>query len=222
MTPILTSAVLLLAFHSVGRADESFEKVGVYLERTVEDQDSEMRFEATGGDDGLATLKVVAPDGRTVIDFKAPDSKLGMRQVSLETPEPKNNGALQADFPEGVYRFTGSTVGGVKLQSEAKLSHRLPDATSFVHPRPDEKNLPVTGLQVRWSPVKNLAVWLVVIEHEATGSEFKVNLPATTTAFAVPDGFLAAGTKYKLAIGAVAKGGNTTFIETAFTTAAHK
>jgi hypothetical protein len=222
MTPIVTSAVLLIAFHSVGRADEKFGKVGVYLERTVEDQDSEVRFEVTGGDVGLATLRVVAPDGRTVIDFKAPDSKLGMRQVSLETPEPKNNGALQADFPEGAYRFTGSTVGGVKLQGEAKLSHSLPDATSFVHPRPDEKNLPVTGLQVRWSPVKNLAVWLVVIEHEATGSEFKVHLPATTTAVGVPDGFLAAGTKYKLAIGAVAKGGNTTFIETAFTTAAHK
>src|SRR5258708_4914134 len=78
MTPIVTSAVLLIAFHSVGRADEKFGKVGVYLERTVEDQDSEVRFEVTGGDVGLATLRVVAPDGRTVIDFKAPDSKLGM------------------------------------------------------------------------------------------------------------------------------------------------
>src|SRR6266852_7775247 len=120
MMPILTSAVLLLAFHSVGRADEKFEKVGVYLERTVEDQDSEVRFEAMGGNDGLATLKVVAPDGRTVIDFKAPDSKVGMRQVTLETPEPKNTGTLQADFPEGAYRFSGTTVKGGSLQGEAR------------------------------------------------------------------------------------------------------
>ncbi len=220
--PIVASTVLLLTVHDAARADGRFEKVGVYLEQTVEDEDFEVRFEAIAGDEGLAALKVVAPDGRTVIDFTAPDSKLGMRQVTLETPEPKNNGTLQADFPAGSYRFTGRTVAGVTLQGEAKLSHRLPEASSFVHPRPDEKNVPVTGLQLRWSPVKNLAVWLLVIEHEASGSEFKVNLPATTTAFAVPDGFLAAATKYKLAIGAVAKDGNTTFIETAFTTAPHK
>ena len=219
---IMTSAVLLLALHSVARADENFEKVGVYLEQTVEDHDVEVRFEATGGDDGLATLSVVAPDGRTVVDFKAPESKLGIRQVNLETPEPKNNGTLKADFPEGAYRFSGSTVDGLKLHGQAKLTHRLPDATSFVHPRPGEKHLPVTGLEVQWRPVKNLRAWLVVIEDEASGSEFRVTLPVTTTAFAVPDGFLAAGTKYTLAIGAVTNEGNTTFIETAFSTAPQK
>jgi hypothetical protein len=223
MTPIVTAAVLALASHGVAHADGKFAKLGVYLEQTVEDEDSEVRFEAIGGDEGLASLQVVAPDGRTVVDFKAPDSKLGIRQVSLETPEPKkSDGRLQKDFPEGTYRFTGSTVSGAKLQGEARLSYGLPEPTSFVRPRPGEKDLPATGLQVRWSPVKNLALWQVVIEHEATGRSFKVNLPASVTAVAVPDGFLAAGTKYTLAVGAVAKDGNTTFVETTFTTAGRK
>jgi hypothetical protein len=98
----------------------------------------------------------------------------------------------------------------------------MPEATSLARPRPGEKDVPATGLQVRWSPVKAVSLWQVVIEHEATGRSFKVNLPASTTAVAVPDGFLAAGTKYTLAVGTVAKDGNTTFVETTFTTAARK
>jgi hypothetical protein len=219
MIPVLVSAVLLVASHGVGRADETFEKVAVTLEQTVQDEDSEIRFDAVGRGSGLAALKVVAPDGRTVIDFRAPDSKLGLRQISLESPEPKNNGALQTDFPEGAYRFTGKSVTGVTLQGEARLSHKLPDATSLVRPKPDEKNVPVAGLQIRWSPVKNLAAWIVLVEHEATGRELRVNLPATATALVVPDGFLVPGTEYKLAIGAVAKEGNKSFVETNFTTA---
>src|SRR6266852_8237821 len=175
---IVASAALLLALPGIGAAADKFEKLGVYFEQTIEDHDAELMFEAIGGNDGLATLKVVAPDGRTVIDFKAPDSKVGMRQVTLETPEPKNTGTLQADFPEGAYRFSGTTVKGGSLQGEARLSHKLPEASSFVHPKPEEKNLPVTGLRVRWSPVKDVARWLVVIEHEASGTEFRMHLPA--------------------------------------------
>ena len=49
--------------------DGRFEKLSVYLERNVQD-DAEIRFEATGGEDGLAALKVLAE--RTVIDFRSP------------------------------------------------------------------------------------------------------------------------------------------------------
>jgi hypothetical protein len=150
---------------------------------------------------------------------------LGIRQLSLETPEPKSKEAIQADFPEGAYRFTGTGTDGVTLHGEAKLSHRFPNPTSFVHPRPDEKNVPVTGLhtlQVRWSPVQNVAACLVIIEQERTGREIRANLPGTATSFAVPDGFLASDTEYKLSIGTVSKEGNRSFVETTFTTAGKK
>jgi hypothetical protein len=219
---LVPAAVLLLAVPNLAHGEDRFEHTAVYLEQTVQDADAEVKFEVIGGNAGLATLRVAAPDGRIVVDFKAPDSKLGLRHVTLESPEPKNDGTLQADFPAGLYRFTGTTVSGATLQGEAALSHAFPGPTSFLHPRAEERNLPSTGLQVKWSPVKDLAATIMVIEQEKTGREIRVNLPGTATAFAVPDGFLLPGTAYKLAIGTVSKEGNRSVIETEFTTAAKR
>jgi len=220
---ILTAAVLLwLVFPGLAQADEKFEHVAIRFEQNATDQDAEIVFEATSGAVGLATLKVVAPDGRTLIDFKAPDSKLGLRHFSFESPEPKNDGRVQADFPPGEYTFTGSTVSGIKLRSKAVLSHRLPSAVSFVRPRPGQKDVPVKGLQINWSPVKNPAAYVIVIEQEETDRKIEAKLSGTATSFAVPDGFIAPDTEYKLAIGSVMQDGNTSFVESAFTTAAKK
>jgi uncharacterized membrane protein YkoI len=219
-TTAFSAAIGLCITYGLVQADEKFEKVRVYFEQNVRDQDAEVKFEATGGDAGLVTLEVTAPDGRTVIDFKASDSKLGIRHLVFESPEPKNDGRVQVDFPAGVYTFTGSTTSGAKLQGPATLSHNLPAPTSFVRPRPDEKNVPVNGLKISWSAVKNLSATVVIIEQEKSGRELRVNLPGDATAFAVPHDFLNPGMEYKLSVGTVSKEGNASFTETAFTTLA--
>jgi hypothetical protein len=217
---ILMAAVLLAACSGAARADEKLEVATVSLEQTMQDADIEMKFDAIAGEGGLATLKVVAPDGRTVIDLTAPDSKLGMRHLTFESPEPKKaDGKLQADFPEGTYKFTANTVDGKKLQGDAALSHKFPEATSLVRPRPDEENVPVTGLQIRWKPVKDVSGLVFVLEQEATGREIHAELPAAVTSFTVPDGFMTPGTEYKVSIGTVSKLGNKSVFETSFTTA---
>ena len=218
----LPAAVLLLATQGPVWAAGKFESVSVYLEQTVEDEDSEIAFDAISGKDGLTALKVVAPDGRTVIDYKAVDSKLGVRHLTVESPEPKNDGSLKADFPAGIYRFTGTVTTGATLQGEASLSHKFPDTAHLLRPRPDEKNVPASGLQIKWNAVKDAAAFLVVIEHEKTGREIKANLPGTATGFTVSDGFLAPGLEYKLAVGTVAKDGNRSITETTFSTATKK
>jgi len=223
MKRTLLSAVALLAiWHGPTWAAGGFESVSVYLEQTIEDEDSELTFEAITGTAGLATLKVVAPDGRTVVDYKAADSKLGIRHLTLESPEPKNDGSLKADFPTAVYKFTGTATTGAALQGEATLSHKFPDAAHLVRPRPEEKNVPITGMQVKWNAVKDATAIILVIEHEKTGREVKANLPGSATSFTVSDGVLSPGLEYKLAIGTVAKDGNRSFTEMAFTTAARK
>lgn len=200
-------------------AQEKFEKAKVYFEQNVQDKDVEVKFEATGGSAGLAAMKVVAPDGRTVVDFKSPDSKFGIRHLVLESPEPKNDGQIQKDFPAGVYKFSGTLVGGVALQGEATLSHKLPTPTSFIRPKPDEKNVPIKGLKASWAAVKDLRAVVVVIEQDSLGQEIKVTLPGNATTFAVPDGFLQAGLDYKISVGTVSSEGNGSFIETVFSTA---
>jgi hypothetical protein len=219
---IAPGALLLVVVDGSAWAGENFEKVAVYLEQNFKDKDTEVKFEAIAGNIGLATLKVTAPDGRTVIDFKAPDSKLGIRHLILESPEPKNLATVKADFPTGAYRFTGLTESGSKLEAEALLSHDLPDETSFVYPRPDQKYVPLAALNIKWRPVKNSALSVITLEQERTGREIRANLSGIATEFAVPNGFLQPGTDYTLAIGTVSKEGNKSFTEITFRTAAKK
>lgn len=216
---LMTVAASLVAWGSVALGQQKFEKARVYFEQNLLDKDVEVKFEATGGSGGFASMKVVAPDGRTVVDFKSPDSKFGIRHLVLETPEPKNDGQIQKDFPAGVYKFTGTLVGGAALQGEATLSHKLPTPTSFIRPKPDEKNVPIKGLKASWAPVKDLAAVVVIIEQDTLGQEIKVTLPGNATTFVVPDGFLQAGLDYKISVGTVSSDGNGSFIEAPFSTA---
>jgi uncharacterized membrane protein YkoI len=213
-----SAASALCIVSGFAQAQEKFETVKVYFEQNLRDKDAEVKFEAVGGEVGLATLTVTAPDGRVVIDFKAGNSKLGMRHLTLESPEPKNDGRLQKDFPAGVYKFAGTNMAGVKLQGQATLSHNFPAPAFFVHPSVDEKNVQIQGLKINWSAVKNTASTVVLIEHEKSGRSVRVNLPGDATTFAVPEGFLLPGTEYKLAIGTMTKEGNASYIETGFTT----
>jgi len=103
---ILAGATLVLVSPGSVHADERFEKAAVHFEPNATDEDAEV----AGRDDGLATLKGVAPDGRIVISFDTLDSKLGIRQIRLESPEPQNVSSVKADFLEGEYTFTGTTV----------------------------------------------------------------------------------------------------------------
>ena len=225
MTRLTLAALSLLALCApvLAHADEKFEHIAVRLEQNATDEDVEVVFEATSGDIGLATLRVAAPDGRTVIDFKSPDSKLGIRRLVLESPEPTNDGRLQKDFPAGAYTFTGSTVKGEKLSGKATLTHQLPGPASIVRPRPKEKNVPVKGLQLQWTAPKNLASCLVVIEDEETGVKLlQATLSGTATTLAVPDGLLASGREYKVEVGTVTREGNRSTVESNFTTAGKK
>jgi len=199
-------------------ATERFEHTRVVLERNVTDNDTEIVFKATTPEDGLTSLKVTAPDGRVVVDFKAPTSKLGIRQLTFESPEPRKAGAVQADFPAGVYTFSGRTTSGAQLGGRATLSHVFPDPTAVIYPQPNAAGIAFNGFQVKWKPIPALAACIVVIEDEASGLEIRSDLPGNATTFEVPGGVLKPGTEYKLAIGTVAKTGNTSYIETVFTT----
>ena len=221
MTRIMLSTFIFL-LASVAQAGEKFDQASIRLEQNITDKDAEIVFEVTGNDAGLAALKVTAPDGRIVADFKAADSKMGFRHVNLESPEPKNDGRVQADFPAGEYTFTGSTVTGAKLSGKAKLSHKFPSAASIVQPRADEKGVPVNGLRIKWNPIKNLSACLVSIEQEKTDIKLNAKLSGSATTFAVPDGFLTPNTEYKLAISTVSIDGNVTSVETNFETASGK
>jgi hypothetical protein len=220
LPPLL--GLLLLASGAAPAADDAakrFPDARVKFEQNATDGDVEVVFEVTGGAAGLTALRVVAPDGRTVVDFSAPDStKYGIRSFAFESPEPKDVAGLKAAYPEGAYRFDGRAVDGKAFQGEATLSHQLPGTAGFVQPGPGARAVPVLGLEIRWTPVAGAAGYVVEIEQEELGDALKVTLPASATRVSVPNDLLRPGTEYKLAIGAFTENGNVSFVETSFET----
>jgi hypothetical protein len=227
---ILAGTALLLGAHGlalgVGKASgpsAPFAVASVHFEQNATDGDVEVVFEVKGGDEGLAQLAVVSPDGRTVIDFTAPDaSTLGVRQFRFESPEPRDVDSLKSAYPEGVYTFAGATAAGDTLHGESTLNHMLPAAASFLRPGTDARGVGITDLKITWTRVKNLAATIIQIEQDELDVNLTARLPGSMATFAVPDGFLLSGTEYELSIGTVSQEGNISFVETTFTTAGKK
>jgi hypothetical protein len=227
---ILAGVTLLLGSHGlalgVGKASGAsvpFAVTNVHFEQNATDGDVEVVFEVKSGDEGLAKLAVVSPDGRTVIDFAAPDaSTLGIRQFRFESPEPRDVESLKSAYPEGVYTFAGTTAAGDTLHGKSTLNHTLPAAASFLRPRTGARSMGTKGLKITWTRVKNLAATIIKIEQDELDVNLTARLPGSMATFAVPDGFLLSGTEYELSIGTVSQEGNISFVETTFTTAGKK
>jgi hypothetical protein len=202
-------------------ASLSFRTASVHFEQNATDGDAEVVFEVTGGAEGLTRLVVKAPDGRTVVDFTAPDgpSPSGMRQFRFESPEPADIPAMKAAYPPGTYTFEGTTGSGQRLHGTAVLKHGLPEPVTVVTPEAEAADVAVRDLEVAWTPIGQAAAYLVYVEHGDSSLEVSARLPGSTTTFAVPDGFLLPGTEYQLGVGVVTEEGNISFVETTFTTA---
>jgi hypothetical protein len=186
----------------------------------VQDHDAEIRFDVTGATDGLAALKVTAPGARTVIDLKSPDSKLGVRSLTIESPEPDDDKIVRADFPAGAYRFEGTTTKGAGPARRGAVEPRLP--------RTGRVRISAAGPEGRTYHRSHLEMVGTEgdrgLRHRDRAKRLGVRNTRTccqgsARSFAVPEGFLRAGKAYKFAIGTVAKDGNRSFIEGSFTTA---
>ena len=225
---VTTLLIISYGFTRAGVVTESssppatFAIASIHLEQNATDGDYEIVVEAMGGDEGLTKLTVTAPDGRIIVDFTGPQaSSLGMRQFRFESPEPRNFNSLKAAYPEGVYAFSGTTASGAKLEGNAKLSHKLAlSNATLLQPKPGAKGVSPKNLQITWTPVKNAVAYSLYIEQDRLNMSLNVRLLGSADSFTVPEGFLLTGTQYVLGVGAIMSNGNTSFVESSFTTAA--
>lgn len=216
LTLALTLSALLACTTPV-RSDD-FEDASIYLEQNVTDGDAEAVFTIKVEEGGLASLLIIAPDGRRLTRLESRNKRnLGSREILLESPEP-GVGIVLAAFPEGTYRFIGKTFDGEELTAEADLSHAFPDPASLTFP-PEGSTVPATGLIIQWEPVEGVEGYLLELEQEELESELTVSLPASATSFSPPAGWLHPGEETVVGIGSLGENGNITFIEVVFNTA---
>lgn len=214
-----TSAGAVVAAAPNGSATE-FEEATIIVERNDTDGDTEVVIDLTAGDDGLRTLHMRTPDGRSIASVASHDpGSQGMREFHFESPEPAGDSIL-ASYPEGTYTFYGRSTSGERFLGTAELSHVLPAAPTIINPVQDE----VVGsdaLTIQWSTVTGVVEYIVEFENESADPEqtLTVNLPASDTSFDVPAALLVPGAEYQVGIAAVGENGNITVTETTFSTA---
>lgn len=195
-----------------------FEELALTLEKNATDGDAEVVLFAQGGDEGLRRLVVTAPNGRKVARIEADKRGVGLREFLLESAEPPDLAAVLASFPEGVYTFSGRTVGGDCLVGEAPLSHALAPATTLLSPELDEV-VPVDELVLSWAAVGAAEAYVVELNNEDTGEEMTFLVLPPTTSLAIPASVLAPDAEYQFGVGVRTADRNLTVVELAFTTA---
>lgn len=213
----LTAFLMLLACSSCAiprdtEATSSAETLRVArmtLEQNHTDQDVEVVFLALGRDEGMKQLTVKTETGVAVLSLSAGESTLGVREFTVESPEPGMNDVLRA-YPEGVYLFEGVTLTGTVLKGRTSLSHTLPAPTTI---RVDAD----AGI-IHWTAVPGTDHFMVELEQKKGAGEFKLTLevPGDITSFSIPSTMQAPG-EYQVGVGAVSSDGNMTVVETRFT-----
>ena len=168
------------------------------------------------------------PRGRTILEVEGSGSlkNFGLTELFAESNEPNfadmSKAEILARFPEGVYKFSGTTVEGDKLVGAATLTHNIPDGPVIVSPLPsdvvDPNNTVINWNAVTTPPEINIVGYQVIVEGGSPFRTFDVNLPGTATSVTVPPEFLEPGTQYIFEVLAIEIGGNQTITEGSFST----
>ena len=191
----------------------------------------ELEFNATDGDAGFQVFadaeewkefKIFMPDGRRILDLKTKGvlRDFGLSELFAESSEPPFT-ELPFDefkqlFPEGIYRFEGTTIDGRRLASDVPFSHTVLDAPVFIQPQ-DGGTLPEDDAVIRWEPVDGAVDYEVIVTRDDELRVLDVTLSPDETSLNVPPQFLDAGREYQIEVHASDVSGNRIFTEVGFT-----
>ena len=200
----------------------------IYIEINDTDGDAGIQIFLDG--EGWNSMKVFDPDGNRVLDISAEGSVgiQGITELFFESAEPsfeeQSLAELLALFPEGKYRFEGTTTEGRLLKDKATLTHSLPAAPALVLPVEGDDEVDPENTVIEWQSVPNpagseIVGYEVVVEREEDPLRvLKVDVSNTTTSVTVPSEFMEPGTAYKWEVLAIEASGNQTIAEREFET----
>jgi hypothetical protein len=185
-------------------------------------------------------VKIVSPDGSQIFQVQGQGvlRELGLTELFSESNEPPLDelplGEFFTLFPEGEYKFFGTTVEGDQLVGTATFTHAIPEGPFIISPEEDAVVDP-NNTVIMWEPVtdsftgsKAIAIggYQVIVDREDPDPfrllgtrSLVIDLPASATSVTVPPEFLEPATEYSFEVLAIDVSGNQTISESAFITA---
>ncbi|HEY4621958.1 MAG TPA: hypothetical protein VIG93_09680, partial [Gaiellaceae bacterium] len=159
-----------------------------------------VEINATDGDAGLqlnldgepwSTLELVDPSGRVLmeVDNSSELKSYGLTGLTFESAEPPFDeqplSEFTAKFPEGLYRFTGTTVDGRNIMGQDRLTHVFPVGPVVTAPT-EGAVVSSSDLVVTWLPVTQpngvkIVQYEVIVSNADTGKDLSVELPPSAT-----------------------------------------
>jgi Fibronectin type III domain len=226
---LVAAATVASTGASAGQEQRSipFSQAKILFELNATAQDAGIQALLDG--EGWDHVTVLSPDREPLLEIEADGSvgDIGVTELFFESAEPSLADLpledLLAMFPEGRYRFEGTTVEGQRLFGSATLSHVIPAKANVVSPAEGATTDPANTV-IAWEPVTEpagirIAGYQVIVELSDPLRVFSVDLPSTDTSVTVPSEFLEPGTDYKFEVLAVADNNNQTIHEGTFSTA---
>jgi Fibronectin type III domain len=171
-------------------------------------------------------MTIDAPDGERMlaINGRGRLKNWGLTELFSESSEPPLKEFPLKRFkklwPEGTYRFVGTTIEGDKLKGKARLSHDIPKGPQFTAPA-DGATVADADLTASWTATSqpqgvNVVGYQVVVESQDPVKTFSVDIPASVTSVTIPDEYLQPGGKYGLEVLAIEASGNQTLSAVGF------
>lgn len=194
LVQILLLGTIALGMTATVRAAE-FSIAQIYIEynRTAND----LGYHVSLDGEDWRSLSIINPRGKVIFEVKgkAAYKDLGMTELFFEGAEPALDDfpldELLELFPEGTYKFVGTTVDGERITGRDTLTHAVPDGPVLL---PVEQKADKTVV-VKWEAVTDVPAGfpqrhLEIAGYQVIVGKFLITLPASARSVTVPKEFV--------------------------------
>ena len=220
----LVAAVALILGATAPEAwAKKFAEARIFIEYNFTDND--LGFHVFLDAEDWREVEIVNPNGETVFEVEGGVGfgERGMTELFFEGAEPSLFDVpldeLLALFPEGKYKFFGTTVEGKSLMSTATLTHAVPAAPSNVSALVG----PGDTLIISWDAVTGPPAGfpnkpIVIVGYQVIVGAFQVTVPGSITSVTISPEFVGSldSGEHDFEVLAIEAGGNQTITESSF------
>lgn len=145
-------------------------------------------------DEPLASLRLLRGTREVLALGSAPESRLGIHELSLEAEGGTLAQLLEA-YPPGDYEVEALTLAGDRLRGTARLGAAFPGPFRVLSPAAGDV-LPPGDVLLTWSPARSAACYVLEIEQEQSGFSLELRMQPGERRCVIPAQVLRAGETY--------------------------